>query len=208
MLVIHGRRTTRIKTYSDHQHCCTSCKNFDLKVAVFAQYRHIYFIPIFTVAGKTALITCNHCKTTFRSESLEDYYKEKTRYPFYLYTATILFTALVVALVIGNVNTQKEKAEWVAHPKVGDVYLIRKDDDKGTGYFFLRISEIKGEMVYLYHNNLIYNKYISRFNDNDYFVRNDELTYSKSELREMLDKAEINSVDRDYGTYEGFDRIQ
>lgn len=40
------------------------------------------------------------------------------------------------------------------------------------------------------------------------YYENDDFFLLKSELKSMLDNNVINSVDRDYGTYQGFHRLR
>jgi hypothetical protein len=110
-------------------------------------------------------------------------------------------------MVIGNINTQKEKALFVADPKVGDVYRIRKDVKDSTYYYFLRVARIQSDTVIVYPNILQYFSFITKLNEEDHFITQ-EFFYTKKELSELLEKGEINSVERDYGDYEGFNRIE
>lgn len=111
-------------------------------------------------------------------------------------------------LVNANIRTQKEKAKFIENPKVGDVYRIRKDENNSTSYYFLRVSQINGDTVLAYHNNLIYHSFITKLNDDDFFVKGEEFFFTKRNLKEMLDKDEINSVERNYGSAGGFNRIR
>jgi len=208
MFVIYGRRTARIKKYTDNHQACQSCKSFDFDIKVYRDYYHLFFIPVFPVGDKTVKIRCNSCDEPMRLEAIQKHYEGIARTPFYLFTFPILFAGLIMIFIIGNLNTQKEKAKLVDNPKVGDVYKIRKDEDNSTIYYFLRIVSINGDTVIAYHNNLEYHGFVSRLNNDDYFVKTEELFFTKSELKQMLDKMEINSVDRDYGDYEGFNRIK
>ncbi len=208
MFILHGRRTAKIKKYTDVHQNCKSCKVFDLDVRVYRDYYHLFFIPVFPIGVKTAKINCKNCGEPFRMDSLQSEYEKKTRTPFYLYTIPILFALLIAVVVNANMNTQKEKKIFVENPMVGDVYKIRKDEDNSTTYYFLKLVRINGDTVVTYHNNLVYHSFVSKFNNEDYFVKNDELYFTKDELKKMLNNKEINSVERDYGTYEGFHRIK
>jgi hypothetical protein len=208
MFIIYGRRTVRIKKYKDNQHPCRSCGVFDLEVKVYRDYYHLFFIPIFPVGDKPVKIKCNICGQPMRLDTIRKHYECVSRTPFYLYTIPILVGILSIALVIGNLKTQKKKAAFVADPKVGDVYRIRKDENNSTTYFFLRLESIRGDTVIEYHNNLEYHGFITKLNDDDFFVKEEELYFTKHELKEMLDRREINSVERNYGDYEGFNRIK
>ncbi len=208
MFVIYGRRTARIKKYTDNQQACQSCKTFDLDIKVYRDYYHLFFIPVFPVGDKTVKIRCNNCGEPIRLETIQKHYESISKTPFYLFTFPILFACLIIILVNANLNTQKEKALFVDNPKVGDVYRIRKDENNKTTYYFLRLVRISGDTIVAYHNNLEYSGFISKLNDDDFFVKDEELYFLKPELKQMLDKMEINSVDRVYGDYEGFNRTK
>jgi zinc-ribbon family len=208
MLVIYGRRKARIKKFTDNQHNCRSCNSFDLNVKVYRDYYHFFFLPFLPIGSKTTKIHCNNCGEPFRVDSIQKQYESAARTPFYLYAGPILFAGLILFVIIANLNDQKEKEKFVANPKVGDVYRIRKDENNSTTYYFLRISQINGDSVFAYHSDLTYYGFITKLNDEDYFVKEDELAFTKKELKVMLDKDEINSVERNYGDNEGFNRIK
>ncbi len=208
MFLIYGRRTARIKKHTDNQQACQSCKIFDLDVKVYRDYYHLFFIPVFPVGDKVVKIRCNNCGEPSRLETTQRHYESISKTPFYLFMFPILFAGLIIILVNANLNTQKEKALFVDNPEVGDVYRIRKDENNKTTYYFLRLVRISGDTIVAYHNNLEYGGFISKLNDDDFFVKDEELYFLKPELKQMLEKGEINSVDRDYGDYEGFNRIK
>jgi hypothetical protein len=139
---------------------------------------------------------------------MEQEYESQTKTPIYLFSVPILIAGLIVLLVIGNVASQKEKKAFVANPEVGDVYRIRREENNSTTYYFLRISNISGDTVSVYHNDLEYHGFVTKFNGEDFFVKNEELLYTKDELKQMLENDEINSVERGYGNGEGFNRLR
>ncbi len=208
MLLIYGRRTARIKRYTDNQYACKSCNTFDLDVKVYRDYYHLFFIPFIPIGEKTVKIRCKNCTEPFNLAATQKHYEDISRTPFYLYTLTIILVGLISFLVIANINTQNEKARFVENPIIGDVYRIRKSENNSTSYYFLKVISIKGDTVVAYHNNLEYNGFIIKLNNEDYFVKDDELTFTKNELKQMLEKAEINSVERGYGDEEGFNRVK
>jgi hypothetical protein len=136
--------------------------------------------------------------------SLQKQYSESARNPFFLYSGLILIAGLVTFLFFYIEADRKEKIKFVAAPEVGDVYGIRKDGD----YYFLRLSQIKGDTVFAYHSNLVYTRFVSKMDNSDYFVKDEEMTFTKKQLKEMLEKNEINDVERGYSDYEGFNRIK
>ena len=208
MFIILGRRTLRIKKFTDHRNYCKSCNSFDLNVKVYKEYFHIFFIPVFPTEDKSVKIVCNNCGDPYLVDTLQKDYERSTKNPIYLYSGLILLVFLVVLIVNENIKTQKEKSKFIENPKAGDVYLIRKDDNNSTSYYFLRVTEINGDTIFVYHNNFAYNGFITKFNNDDFFDKKDELIFTKKDLKEMLANDEINSVKRNYGNNEGFNRIK
>jgi hypothetical protein len=208
MLIIHGKRTARIKRYTDNNQACRDCQSFDLDVRVYRDYYHFFFIPIFPVGDKVVKMRCKNCGEPIRINTIQSHYEDISRTPFYLYTFPILFVCLIIIVIIGNLSTQKEKAIFIDNPKVGDVYRISKDENNKTTYYFLRLARVNGDTVIAYHNNLEYNGFIYKLNDDDFFVKEDKLYFMKHELKQMLEKEEINSVERNYDDDKGFNRIK
>ena len=208
MLLIYGRKTARIKRFTDHQQCCKSCKTFDLDVRVYRDYYHLFFLPVIPIGDKTAKIRCNACTEPFRFEAVEKQYERLARTPFYLYALEILIVIIVLSFVAGNFITQKNKEKYIADPKVGDVYVVKKYESTLDTYYFLRVNKINGDTIFAYHNHLQYLFFTDEFDKEDYFIKEDELLFRKKGLKEMLDSSEIHSVERDYGDIAGFNRIQ
>ena len=208
MFLIYGRRTARIKRYTDHQQACQSCKVFDLDVKVYRDYYHLFYIPVLPAGYKTVDIRCKNCGEPMRSEVIKKEYEQITRTPFYLFALPILFATLIPVIIYADRAVKKERADFVANPKVGDVYRIRKDENNTTTYYFLRLASIRGDTLVAYHSHLEYSKFVTRLNEDDFFVKDEEVYLLRAGLKQMLDDGEINSVERDYGNSRGFNRIR
>lgn len=208
MFLIHGKRTLRIKKFSDHSQPCKHCVAFDTEITVYKKYFHLFFIPFFPVGEKTVQIVCRQCGEINRSETLQAEYCNQTKNPFYLYTGLFLLAGIIFWIIMANITTQKEKREFVKNPAVGDVYTMRMEENNTTSYYFLRVSSIRGDTVYTFHNNLVYERFVSGFNNDDYFVMKEEMIFTKNELLQLLEKGEINGVDRNYSNNSSFNRIK
>jgi hypothetical protein len=208
MLFIVGKRIARIGSFSDTEHICYPCKAYDREINVYQSYFHICFIPVFPLGKKQFEMRCRNCGDETRLETVLTKYARRTKSPFYLYSALILFVGLTVFWFYWNENFQKRKIEYIVNLKLGDVYTIAKDKNGETFYYFLRISGISGDTVKLLHNNLNYGGFVSKLANDDYFVKEDTVWYRKKDIREMLDRGEIYAVDRDYGEGTGFHRFQ
>ncbi|MDR2010754.1 MAG: zinc ribbon domain-containing protein [Bacteroidales bacterium] len=197
MILFYGKRKIRIKKYNDRHVKCDNCNSRGQIFSVYREYFHIFFIPIFPFGIKTINSICLKCNYIFNGEK-RDYYLSITRTPIYLYTGVILVIIFITTVIISNINTQKQKAEYIANPKINDVYLIRQDEDKSTIYYYLKVKNIDADTVELLHSYLQYNRFVSTMSDSDYFVNNEIYRVLKSDLKKYLDSGMINSVERDY----------
>lgn len=210
MFVIYGKRVAKIKEFTDNSNCCTSCKAFDLHVRVYRSYYHVFFIPFAAYGDKVAEVRCSECTQPIRTEALRKVYEKYTRTPFYLYSILLVLAALVGMGVFFGIKGSRERAGWVAKPRVGDVYFVSRDvnEDKTNDYYFLQVAEVSGDTILTYHNNLVYEGPATRFNPDDYFVKAETWYYTKAEIQKMYDEGEITSVEREPGFSTGFDRIK
>ncbi|RAW00276.1 hypothetical protein [Pseudochryseolinea flava] len=206
MIFIFGRKRAKIKKAFDHVGSCTSCNSIGVQFEIFRDYYHLFWIPIFPVGDKETEGRCTQCGKPNNYNPRAKHFESVTRTPIYLYAGVLFFLILIGSLVVGNINTQKEKALFIADPKAGDVYLMRKDVNDSTYYFFLRVARIQSDTVIVYPNVFQYFGFITKMDDQDHFIAQ-EFYYTKNELSELLEKGEINSVERDYGDYKGFNRI-
>lgn len=208
MLVLYGTRTSRIKKYTDNQHCCKSCGAFEIEVQVSRSYFHVFFIPVVPVGFNTVLMRCGNCQEPFRLQTLQTQYENKSKAPFYFYSIPILLAVLIAIIINLNITNQKEKAKFIESPKIGDIYKIRKDENSAAYYYFLRVSKTIDDTVFVYHNNILYNSFITQLIDVDFFDSKEELIFTKKELKEKLNNGEINAVEREYSNETGFNRIK
>jgi hypothetical protein len=208
MFILYGRRTVCIKSDTDNQKVCSTCNSAGVDVFIYRDYFHIFFIPTAPSGPKNTKMYCANCRERKWFKDSTTLYEKATRTPVYFYSGLIIVTALILMLVIVNINTQDEKALFVANPKEGDVYTIRQEENDSTSYYFLRLSRVQGDTIWTFHNSLVYFGYVSQFNDDDYFQSNEETGFSKKDLQKMLDNGTINAVYRNYNTSKGFDRIK
>jgi hypothetical protein len=208
MFIIKGKRKIRIKICTDHEHACPHCGNFDLSVGVFAEYYHAFFIPFSPIGEKTIKILCNSCSESFRSDSLQKEYATKMKAPFYLYSGMIIVVCFFLAIIIFVNNADKEKARIVAHPQVGDVYLLKNDSGAAAAYYFIRIARLNDDSIIAYHSNLQYNQSRVQFSQAEYFVADDEMVLTQPQLKAMMKNGMVDAANRGYGSDEGFNRIR
>src|ERR1700733_8028801 len=204
MFFIFGRRVARIAKYTDSDHICYPCKAFGREIKVYRSYFHLCFIPVFPIGRKQFEVRCKNCGDEIRSENIVKKNEKLAKTPFYLYSALILSVAIGAYWFYWNNNNQKNRAEFIGNPKVGDVYTISEDRNNETIYSFLRIAGIRGDTVMAFHSNLEYNYFVNSLAGDDYFVKGDTTVFVRKQLKEMLERGEIYMVRRNYGDGGGF----
>ncbi len=199
MLLIYGIRKIKIKTYDDPHIRCEHCHDFGQRFSVYQDCFHVFFIPLLPMEGKTIQSACLKCNDRFNSEK-KNHYLSITRTPVYMYAWPILFVVLIAALVMGNVYTHKQKAAYVADPKINDVYLIRQEENESATYYFMKIKSIHADTVELLSGHLQYHRFPSTMDASDYFVDDEAYDVLKSDLRKYITDGMINSVKRNETT--------
>jgi len=208
-MIIYGWRYARIKNYTDNRQC-PSCKSFDVSIQVVQQYFHLFWIPFFPISKKGAGDRCNSCGAQSVDGAMLKEYASNAKTPIWFFSGLILIGLIIAFTVNQNYANQREKKQFVQNPKIGDVYMVK--DESGTfagssGYYFLRISHLDGDSVFVHPNNYVYNKYVSDLDTKDFFLKDIEFAFTKKKLSEMLDKDEIYRIDRDYNSSTGYDRM-
>jgi phosphoglycerate-specific signal transduction histidine kinase len=160
------------------------------------------------MGAKWMEIRCRNCGDETRADSIVKKYQGRAKTPFYTYSALILFAGLATFWFYWNKNNQKNKIEYIAHPAIGDVYNISKDENYTTTHYFMRIVALREDSVMLLQSHLEYTGFITDLADDDYFVKDDTSAYSRKQLQQMLDNNEIYAVKRNYGSGGGFNRIK
>lgn len=207
MLLLKGTRTVRIKTWQDHHHQCDACKDFNLTVGVYMKYFHVFFIPIAAFGVKSTKMYCASCLQPVRIDSVGREYENRTKTPFYLYSGMILVGLLVASGFVVSAFGAHQRDQYIDHPQVNDVYLVKRDLPQQSTWYFLRIVKIHGDTAVTYHSNLEYNAYVYKFNSDDYFVSGEESEYPTALLKTMFQKGIIVGIFRDYDDT-GFARIK
>ena len=193
----YGLRTVKIKKYDDHQVQCENCHCYSVRYVVYQKYFHYLYIPIYPINDKTIKTVCLECGYGFNQEK-SNYYINKTRTPFFLYSGIILVIGFVLSIFVVSSIYEKIDDSYIKNPKVGDVYRIRDDSNKQTIYYFEKLIQINSDTLLMLHSSLQYNSFITEMNDTDYFVKNDCHKLLKSELISHQDSGHINSVIRTY----------
>lgn len=208
MFIFYGRKIARIKTFTDHQHACPHCKAFDIDIEVYKEYFHLYWIPAFPIGVERSIIECNQCRNRISSNALSQQYEQKARSPIYFYVWTILFAVLIGTVIYSNIQDRYKTAALAAEPKIGDVYSFRKEDDKKTSWYFLRVIRVEGDTITAYHNNFVYSRQVDNFSEGDFFDQSEELMFLKPQLKKLQEDGDIDAINREYGETSDFNQMK
>lgn len=208
MFLVRGKKVAKIKEFTDNTQSCTSCKSFDLRIKIFREYQHVYLIPVYPIGDNVVEIRCNQCTAPILLESLKKEYAKTARAPFYLYSLFILFGLLIAWAIYADQRDKNNTALFVADPKAGDVYIMKREQSGITLWSFLKAASVEGDTVLVYQNHLEYTGHVTQFNNDDYFESAEKLCLTKKGLKQLLDKGMIEEVKRDFGGYEGFNRLK
>lgn len=208
MLIFHGKKTARIKKFTDNQQYCTSCKAFDLEIKLYQDYYHFYFIPLIPSGERIAKIRCKSCGEPIRSETKEKEYAKAGRTPFYMYSIPIIIMCMIAYFFSYEFYTANQTKKYIQYPEINDVYSIRTTANKFESFYFCKVIKVEKDSIQVLRNKYEYLYYQDNFSDEDYFMKDDTLTLSKIALKEMLDSSILKAVNRGYDESFGFNRTQ
>lgn len=191
-MVFYGTKATNLKDGQLINVDCPSCEtNATFKYSVFGKYAHVYWIPFFPIS-KITVAECNSCKKTYEFKELSEGIKTKfqrekekspVKFPIWMFSGLFVIAALVGFGVYTSNETEKNEAEFVKNPKVGDVYCIKVSDAHFTT---ARVDKIDKDSVYLTDNDY----------ETDKTTGVDDIDVSKNytTVKEVLTKKEIQEA--------------
>jgi hypothetical protein len=201
-MIIYGSKSKQLAKELLTDKCPNCGTQNCVELYVFQKYAHVFWIPFFP-AGKTAVSQCNHCKQVLKLKqmpsSLKGSYenlKLQTKTPIWTFSGVAIVAAL---FAVGFVNAKKNdarNAKLILAPQSGDVYEVKTKENQYTLY---KVENITGDSALIRINQFETNKLsgltdLKNKGENGY---SEVLSsFSKSELKEMLQKGEILDIDR------------
>ena len=201
-MIVYGTRSSQLAKEMVPQKCtnCGTANSVDLYL--FQKYAHVFWIPFFPV-GKTGISQCNNCKQVLKQKemppSLQSSFenlRKDYKAPVWMFAGLALVALIIISATISNKRQDERNAKLILLPRHGDVFEIKT---KSNQYTLYRVQEVKGDSAFLQLNNYETNKLtglsdLKRKGDEAY---SDELfSFSKAELKAMLEKGEIMDIQR------------
>lgn len=201
-MIFYGTKASAIKNGQIINVDCPNCEtNSSMIYSVFGKYAHIYWIPLFPIK-KITVTECNNCKKTFEYEELPqaiqtklDREKEKdgAKTPIWMFSGLFIIATLVAFGIYSSGETEKQEAEYLKAPKVGDIY--RFESNPGF-YSTMKVESVLKDSLHVFINKVETNK-TTGIDDIDKPENYGELYgYSKAEIRKMYKDKEIYQINR------------
>ncbi|MBN1951692.1 MAG: hypothetical protein JW801_10845 [Bacteroidales bacterium] len=194
---LYGKKKVRIRKINDYSIKCENCGQYHQVFTIDQSCFHVFGIPFIPLGKKAIRCACAFCNDSFNTKKKEDYLLE-ARTPLFMFSGLILALGLIFLVIYFNQKNQRQTAEYIQEPMVGDVYLIKDDQTEKQRYYFFKLVKIRTDSLFLLHSYLEYDKRVTEMQENDYFVLEDTLFTIQSDLIKMHAEGEIDAVERYY----------
>lgn len=121
---------------------------------VFQKYAHVFWIPMFPT-GKTGGSQCSNCgqvlKYNYMPDALRASYervKDNAGTPIWAYSGLGAIVLIIAAVAINDGKKTEATADYVLHPKKGDVVQIKLD----SVYTLIKLTNVDRDSVYFVTN--------------------------------------------------------
>lgn len=199
-MIIYGSRNKELA----NEHLADKCHNCGTQNSVvlhlFQRYAHVFWIPFFPI-GKTGVSQCSHCKQVLKGKEMPpplrasyENLKAHTRIPVWTFSGSVLLAILIITAIISDRKNDERNAKLILAPQSGDIFEIKI---KNNGYTLYRVEEVKGDSVFVQANNYGTSKITGLDDLKNKGYSAEVFGFSKSELKQMLDKGEIVNIDRE-----------
>lgn len=201
-MIIFGSKATLVATENLLDKCPNCGTERSVQLAVFQNYAHIFFIPLFPM-GKTGATECAHCKQVLRKKEFPDQVrrsytnlKSASKAPLWTFSGLGLLAIFIVFGGIMSKQKDEKNAAWILAPQEGDVYEIKLDYKQYTLY---KVHEVVGDTVFVMPNEYETDKIKglrAMKNKGDAGFVQEFFPLLKEDLKIMLESGELLDIDR------------
>jgi len=198
-MIIYGSKSKELAK----EHITDKCPNCStpnsITIYVFQKYAHVFWIPFFPM-NKIGASQCDHCKQVLKQKEMpaalkSDYERlaKQAKTPVWMFAGLALVALLIITGIISDKNKDAKNARLILTPQAGDIFKIKAGDNQYTLY---KVEEVAGDSVILHQSNYQVNKETGLDELKNKAYSNDLYSFSKKEIKAMLDKGEIIDIDR------------
>lgn len=176
---------------------CPHCQQGPQRLWGFAQYFHVFYLPIF-VFRKHFVLECPACQKTAVEKDWQDSTRNSLlekrsqfKIPLYLFSGLMLFTLVLSKVGYDHLTTSRLQANYLASPHVGDVLVLRQGQEgkSQVGFWPALVEKVTDDAVivrpsnYAYPNERGVNKNLdSDLKDKRDFFGEDVYAYPRTQL--------------------------
>ncbi|MFT5913615.1 MAG: hypothetical protein ACJAWV_002678 [Flammeovirgaceae bacterium] len=208
-MIVYGWNSKLLKE-GEMKSTCLDCEHEGQLIAVHGSYAHVFWIPFFPYK-KSSVKVCPNCQKVTESKHMMQEEKAQhkalrsaTPFPKWMFSGLALVAVLIVTIGFTSYQSDLEKENFVANPKVGDVYNMK--DLSGVGeydYYFMKVIGIEDDSLNISPSESTYNMPSSKMLSGDEFL---PISYNihKSEVLSYSESGELIDIYRNYDESTGF----
>lgn len=198
-MIVYGSKSKELAKEIVTDKCPNCGAQNSIDMHVFQKYAHVFWIPFFPM-GKTGVSQCDQCKQVLKLKEMPSYLKTSyenlkspTKTPIWMFSGLALAAVLVAVGVFFDKKNDEENAKLILIPQRGDIFEIKTQDKQ---YTLFKVDQVQGDSVFVQVSNYETNKItgLSDLKKKDY--SEEVFGYSKTELKQMLEKGEIIDIER------------
>lgn len=191
-----GRQTYIFERVRKSTVACVNCRSFDLKVKIYKECFHFYYLPLIPLKTSLTSVHCKNCGRIVFSKQIEEELGKTIKTPIWFYSGIILIGLLAV-MVLSIISFGSKKTEdYFLHPKKGDVYHVSLTKFDKNYFFFYKLIEIKVDTFVVYPTNGIYRNAMDNRDRTDYFDINKKTFWLTSERDLLFESGAIIDIQR------------
>ena len=201
-MIIYGSKTKQLAKEVLIEKCPNCGTQNSIELYLFQKYAHVFWIPFFPI-GKTAVSQCEHCKQILKlkemSSSLKTSYenlKSQVKTPIWTFAGIALLAILISFGIWNDKENDAKNANLILAPQVGDIFEIKTQENQYTLY---KVESVESDSAAIRINQFETNKksgLTSLKAKGESAYSEDIYSFSKKELKVMLQKGEILDIDR------------
>ncbi len=211
-MIIYGWNTKTIKQAPLQERVCPQCQQKESVLVIMAHYAHLFWIPVFPYK-KSATIVCVACNHQTEADGITlganvtvKQLKATVPLPKYLFTGLVLLVVGIGFFIYSLDQDTKLEASYIENPEVGDVYVIKNENDTSQyNYYLVKVRDVHGDSIWISYSSYLYNGIVSQLDPNDGFY-NIMYPVHRKGIKDYHDSGELIKVMRDYSATAGFDR--
>lgn len=212
-MIIYGWNSKNIKQAPLEGYECASCQQKNSFIAIFADYVHIFWIPLFPYR-KSAIISCAQCQLVTREKGMPSEMKAKMKQlksavsiPKYLFSGLAIIILAIAYFTYSGNQSSKQEQSMIDKPQIGDVYVLKSPTEETEyDYYFMKVNDVYGDSLLVTVSSYQYNGMVSKLDPNDGFL-NISIAMHKDGIKDYDESGELRKVIRDYDPSSGFDRV-